>query len=153
MAQEKATHTLPPTDSSISEDKKLLSDTPEKERGWFSDPEWPYKLVALFATLMLSAGSHYVSNSLSSLKSTLKAELGINNTQYGILNGTVSLVNTILPFLAGVIMDMFGPGWGAFGSCFCVVLGNFITIIGTYTELFGLLVAGRLIFGFGSSTI
>ncbi|KAJ1651858.1 hypothetical protein IWQ61_007673 [Dispira simplex] len=48
---------------------------------------------------------------------------------------------------------MFGPGWGAFGSCFCVVLGNLITIIGTYTRTFGLLVAGRLIFAFGSSTI
>ncbi|KAJ1978620.1 hypothetical protein H4R33_005930 [Dimargaris cristalligena] len=115
--------------------------------------QWRYKIIALGATLMLSAGSHFVSNSLNSLKSTLKVELAITNTQYGVLSGTISLVNTILPFFCGVIMDMFGPGWGAFGSCFAIVLGNFITIIGTYTGKFALLVVGRVIFGFGSSTI
>ncbi|KAJ1928229.1 hypothetical protein IWQ60_002259 [Tieghemiomyces parasiticus] len=115
--------------------------------------QWRYKAVALLAILLMSAGEHYISNSLSSLKSTLKKELDITNTQYGILSGAISLVNTILPFLVGVIMDMFGPGWGAFASCTAVALGNFITILGTYTGKFSLLVVGRVCFGLGSSTI
>ncbi|KAJ1980572.1 hypothetical protein H4R35_001065, partial [Dimargaris xerosporica] len=123
------------------------------DRGALHKREWMYKVIALFSTLMLSAGSHFVSNSLSSLKSTLKSELSITNTQYGVLSGTISLVNTVLPFVSGVIMDKFGAGWGAFFSCSMIVLGNMITIIGTYTESFAALVAGRVIFGFGSSTI
>ncbi|KAJ1978864.1 hypothetical protein H4R34_003046 [Dimargaris verticillata] len=123
------------------------------DRSALHKQEWMYKVVALFSTLMLSAGSHFVSNSLSSLKSTLKQELSITNTQYGVLSGTISLVNTVLPFVSGVIMDKFGAGWGAFFSCFMIVLGNMITIVGTYTESFAALVVGRVIFGFGSSTI
>ncbi|KAJ1916438.1 hypothetical protein IWQ60_008105 [Tieghemiomyces parasiticus] len=115
--------------------------------------QWRYKLIALISVLLMSAGEHFVSNSLSSLKSTLKKELDITNTHYGILSGTVSLINTVVPFFVGVIMDTFGPGWGALVACSAIVVGNFLTVMGTYAQSFALLVIGRVVFALGSSSI
>jgi hypothetical protein len=75
----------------------------------------------------LRVASYWFSSSLGPLKTTLKAELGITNAQYGVVSGPLcpsahhladlaslqlasanKLVNTVMPLVSGIAMDYFG---------------------------------------------
>lgn len=121
-----------------------------------SDPStspWKYKLIALICALLMSAGSHFSTNALNALKTTLKSEMHINNTQYGVMSSSVSLINTILPFLGGVWMDRFGTGWGALLSTGLIVVGNAFSAMASHLDSYAWMVVSRIIFGLGSGCV
>ncbi|RUS13171.1 major facilitator superfamily domain-containing protein, partial [Jimgerdemannia flammicorona] len=98
-------------------------------------------------------GSHYAAHTLGALKSTLKKELDITNSQYGVLQSSVSLVNTILPVLGGVFIDAFGSARGSILSTSLIVLGNVLVAVSTSTVSFPTMIVGRVLYGVGSGTI
>ncbi|RKP12917.1 major facilitator superfamily domain-containing protein [Piptocephalis cylindrospora] len=112
-----------------------------------------YKLIALTCALLLSAGSHFVVHSLNTLKATLKAELPIDNAQYGVLQSTNSLINSIIPLLGGVLMDRFGTGAGSILCTGLILLGSGLTAIAAEVRSYGLMLMARVLFGMGSGTI
>lgn len=116
---------------------------------YFSGP----KLFALICALTLSVGSHYAAHSLSALKATVKEELNISNTEYGVLQSSVSIVNTILPFFGGVFIDKFGTTKGAFLTTSLITLGTFFVALSTHLVSFKVMVLGRVLYGLGSGSI
>ncbi|KAJ1899823.1 hypothetical protein LPJ66_001873 [Kickxella alabastrina] len=112
-----------------------------------------YQVLALVCALLISVGSHYSAHTLGALKSTIKKELDITNTQYGALQSTVSAVNTILPVLGGLFIDSFGTTSGSLIATFLIMLGNLIISISTHSRSFSTMVAGRILYGLGSGTI
>src|SRR5689334_4634582 len=80
----------------IDETRNIKSDSSSFE---LAKTPWRYKAAVLLCCLFMSMGSHYANNTLSSLKSTLKKDLSITNTQFGALTSTVFLINTIMPFI------------------------------------------------------
>ncbi|KAJ7337538.1 major facilitator superfamily domain-containing protein [Mycena albidolilacea] len=102
---------------------------------------------------MFTIGSNWATAALSPLKSTLKAELKINNAQYGVIASANSLVNTVLPIIGGIAIDWFGPEWGSMLSSVCVFLGTLVSGIGASRSSYRALVAGNVILGLGSNTI
>ncbi|KAJ2303388.1 hypothetical protein IWW55_002950 [Coemansia sp. RSA 2706] len=98
-------------------------------------------------------GSHYSAHTLGALKSTVKKELEITNTQYGALQSTVSAVNTVLPILGGLYIDACGTNKGSLIATSLIMLGNLIISISTHMQSFSTMVAGRILYGLGSGSI
>ncbi|CAG8797255.1 21008_t:CDS:2 [Gigaspora margarita] len=114
---------------------------------------WKYKVFALVCALSLSVGSHYAAHTLGALKATVKEELKISNSQYGIIQSSVSLVNTILPILGGVFIDTFGTSIGSILATSLIAAGNILVALSTNLRSFPVMVSGRILYGIGSGTI
>ncbi|CAJ0762656.1 21313_t:CDS:2 [Entrophospora sp. SA101] len=144
-------------DEQIPNDKKdiELSQNGEMGGGEVTELEkpWKYKMMALLCALSLAAGSHYAAHTLGALKSTIKKELGITNSEYGIIQSSVSLVNTILPFLGGVFIDTFGTSLGSILATSLIAAGNILVALSTHLISFHVMVLGRIMYGIGSGTI
>lgn len=102
---------------------------------------------------MLPIGSHFSATALSAIKSELKTNLGIDNTRYGVLSSSVSIINTLFPILGGIFIDMFGSIWGTIVVNIFVIIGSLLTALGAKYTSFPLMVVGRVVFGIGSGLI
>lgn len=65
----------------------------------------------------------------------------------------MSIINTIFPIAGGIFVDMFGSIWGTLAINTIVIIGSLLTAIAAKYQSFGLIVAGRVIFGIGSGLI
>ncbi|KAF7727035.1 hypothetical protein EC973_008082 [Apophysomyces ossiformis] len=119
----------------------------------FANAPWKYKVIALVTALMLPVGSHFAHTAVGAMKGTIKKQLAINNTQYGVLSASVSIINTIFPIAAGIFIDMFGSVWGTLGVNVLIIVGSLLTALAAKYSSFGLMVAARVIFGIGSGLI
>ncbi|PVZ99307.1 hypothetical protein BB558_004668 [Smittium angustum] len=144
-----------PVDLSGSENIEEIDEAGrEFNDGSSTDPNlFKYKFFALLCTLLISVGSHYSAHTLGALKSTIKKELDITNAQYGALQSSVSLVNTIIPVLGGLFIDSFGTSLGSLLATSLIMTGSVIVAISTNMSSFGVMVLGRIIYGLGSGTI
>ncbi|KAJ1905200.1 hypothetical protein IWQ60_012329 [Tieghemiomyces parasiticus] len=114
---------------------------------------WKFQALALLCALLLSVGAHYAAHTLGALKATVKKDFGISNTQYGLLQSAVSLVNTLLPVLGGLFIDSFGTSAGSILATSFILLGTTIVSVSTHYQSFATMVVGRLLYGLGSGTI
>ncbi|ORX89781.1 MFS general substrate transporter [Basidiobolus meristosporus CBS 931.73] len=139
-----------------SETQPLIGSSGNRQLGEganFEDKPWKYKAIALLCALLLSVGSHYAAHTLGALKNTIKEELGISNSEYGVLQSSVSLVNTVLPILGGAFIDAFGTNMGSILSTTLIALGNvFVAFSASYSS-FPTMIVGRILYGIGSGTI
>ncbi|KAL1923763.1 uncharacterized protein VTP21DRAFT_8743 [Calcarisporiella thermophila] len=143
------------TANSLSQEKPQLI---KEEDGTYPTEEerkvpLKFKILALLCAIFFSAGSHFATNALNSLKTALKTELAIDNTQYGAAQAALYLMNTLIPVMGGLMIDHFGTIKGSFVSSTLVLGGNILLLISAYVRSYGLLVAGRVMHGFGSSII
>ncbi|KAI9251198.1 major facilitator superfamily domain-containing protein [Sporodiniella umbellata] len=146
-----------------SEKKWSTNDSEKEERDFdenqvggdtaLANAPWKYKLIALVTALCFPIGSHFSQSALSAMKAQIKTNLHINNTQYGVISSSVSIINTIFPILGGIFVDVFGSVWGTLAVNFVVIVGSLLTAIAAKYQSFGLMVAGRVIFGIGSGLI
>ncbi|GAB5590722.1 hypothetical protein Unana1_05622 [Umbelopsis nana] len=81
------------------------------------------------------------------------AKLGIDNTRYGVLSSSVSIINTIFPIAGGFFIDAFGSAWGTLAVNAFVIIGCLLTAIAAKIQSFAFMVVGRVIFGIGSGLI
>lgn len=65
----------------------------------------------------------------------------------------MSIINTVFPIAGGIFVDMFGSVWGTLAINTVVIIGSLLTAIAAKYQSFGLMVAGRVIFGIGSGLI
>src|SRR5688572_13303601 len=80
-------------------------------------------------------------------------ELGISNSQYGVIQSSVSLVNTIIPILGGLFIDTFGTSTGSILATSLIAIGNILVALSTNLRSFVIMVIGRILYGIGSGTI
>ncbi|RIA97990.1 major facilitator superfamily domain-containing protein [Glomus cerebriforme] len=135
------------------EDNESNKISVEEETYYEEDRPWKYKMIALLCVLSLAVGSHYAAHTLGALKSVVKKELGISNSQYGVIQSSVSLVNTILPILGGVFIDTFGTSIGSILATSLIAIGNIFVALSTNLKSFVVMVIGRILYGIGSGTI
>ncbi|KAI8365082.1 major facilitator superfamily domain-containing protein [Blakeslea trispora] len=139
-------------DSNNTSEREVLSEQEAGDAALANAP-WQYKLVALVTALLFPLGAHFSQSALSAMKAQIKSNLVINNTQYGVLSSAVSIINTIFPIAGGIFVDMFGSVWGTLAINLVVIVGSLLTAIAARYHSFGLMVAGRVIFGIGSGLI
>ncbi|KAI8866355.1 MFS general substrate transporter [Ramicandelaber brevisporus] len=118
-----------------------------------NESPWKYKALAFMCALFMSAGSHYFNNTLSAFKSTLKKEMSLSNTDFGVLTSTVFLMNTIMPLAGGVTMDSIGTGVGALISVILILAGTILAGVAANVNKYGVLVFSRVVFGLGSGMV
>ncbi|KAI7847090.1 major facilitator superfamily domain-containing protein [Circinella umbellata] len=87
------------------------------------------------------------------MKNTIKQEFGISNSQYGVIQSTVSIVNTVLPVIGGIFVDAFGTVPGSIITTILVTSGNTLVAISTSTSSLPTMIFGRILYGIGSGTV
>ncbi|KAI9248842.1 major facilitator superfamily domain-containing protein [Phascolomyces articulosus] len=87
------------------------------------------------------------------MKNTVKQEFGISNSQYGVLQSSVSIVNTILPVLGGIYLDAFGTVSGSILTTVLITFGNILVAASTSNASLTTMIIGRILYGIGSGTV
>lgn len=90
---------------------------------------------------------------MGTLKAIVKEDLGISNAQYGVLQSSVSVVNTILPILGGLFVDVFGTSLGSVLATTFIAGGNILVALSVSVKSFPIMVVGRVLYGLGSGSI
>ncbi|KAJ2312889.1 hypothetical protein H4S02_002364 [Coemansia sp. RSA 2611] len=93
------------------------------------------------------------SSLMSPLKSTLKHELDINNTQWASLISMVWVVGTISPFIAGLLLDMMGAPLAGAVAILMILLGNGVCAIAVGARKLSIFLAGRAIYSLGGGAV
>jgi hypothetical protein len=86
------------------DEKGNLSDIDTSSRPSLDAPPkipWKYMILALICIVSFPIGTNWTSASLGPLKNTLRNELGITNTQFGIIASSDSVVNSVWPIVEG----------------------------------------------------
>ncbi|KAI8980829.1 major facilitator superfamily domain-containing protein [Pilobolus umbonatus] len=118
-----------------------------------SEEPWKHKCVALICALFLAVGSHFAAHTLGALKSIIKREYDISNSQYGVIQSSVSIVNTILPLLGGLFIDAFGTIPGSILTTILITLGNVLVALSSSTTNVHMMIMGRILYGIGGGTV
>ncbi|KAI7862567.1 major facilitator superfamily domain-containing protein [Spinellus fusiger] len=120
------------------------------------EASWKMKLLIFMIMLYLPAGSHYLEATVGTLKTSIKTSLKINNTEFSILTASVTLVNTVLPLLAGTIVDDISGIGSVRGTLFIslmVFIGSLLVSMASIYQSYSMMVAGSVIYGLGGGMI
>ncbi|MBN2580604.1 MAG: MFS transporter [Pirellulales bacterium] len=112
-------------------------------------PAW-YRWAVLVIISLAMGGNYYVYDAISPLAPVLKAQLGFSDKNIGMLNAIYSIPNIFMVLIGGLIIDRIGTRWATllFGGLCTVGAG-----LTAATDLFGVMAAGRLIFGLGAESL
>jgi MFS family permease len=114
---------------------------------------WKYKALALVCIVSFPIGTNWTNASLGPLKNTLRNEMGITNTQFGIISSSDSVVNSVWPIIGGIMLDWFGPNIITLACTSVILLGSTLAAVGTTVGIWRLLVTGHIIMGFGIAVV
>jgi len=107
--------------------------------------------VLMFIGVALAmAGNYYVYDSIGPVAEQLSRLRGFSDSQIGILNAIYSLPNIFMVLVGGVLVDRFGARAVVLGTTALCLIGAVLTAV---DSTFGVMAAGRLIFGIGAETM
>ncbi|KAL1591627.1 hypothetical protein SLS59_010099, partial [Nothophoma quercina] len=109
---------------------------------------WKYKILALICVVSLPIGHDWTGASLGPLKNTLRNELGITNTQFGVISASDAIVKSIWPIIGG-IPHHFGPNIIVLCCTGIVFVGSIFAGVAVSLGLWRLLAGGHIFMGFG----
>ncbi|CDS07839.1 hypothetical protein LRAMOSA01788 [Lichtheimia ramosa] len=112
-----------------------------------------YKAVALLRAVFLAVGSHFAAHTLGAMKNIIKEDFGISNSQYGAIQSSVSIVNTVLPVFGGIVLDSFGTAFGSIATTILITVGNVLVAFSTGNKSLPTMIIGRVLYGIGSGTV
>ncbi|KAJ2262615.1 hypothetical protein GGI01_001394 [Coemansia sp. RSA 376] len=90
---------------------------------------------------------------MSPLKSTLKHDLEINNTQWASLISMVWVVGTVSPFIAGLLIDTIGAPLAGALSISLILVGNGVCAIAVGAKSINAFLIGRAIYSTGGGAV
>lgn len=61
--------------------------------------------------------------------------------------------NMILPLFGGIFLDTIGMKWGILLFSSFLVVGQLVFMVGGFLQSFGVMLAGRVIFGLGGENL
>ncbi|KAJ1665332.1 hypothetical protein EV178_003263 [Coemansia sp. RSA 1646] len=109
--------------------------------------------TVLLVVVLMSWGKRMGTSLMSPLKSTLKQELDINNTQWASLISMVWVVGTVSPFIAGLFIDTMGTPLAGAVSIALILLGNGMCAVAVGTQKLGIFLLGRAIYSMGGGAV
>jgi len=112
-----------------------------------------WRWLALALVCMVNFALYYCYNNPQALQPIIESELHIGDSKYNLLYSVYSLPNIILPFFGGYLVDRIGvrAAINIFG--FILIIGQAIFAYGAYMSSFGIMVAGRFVFGVGGESL
>jgi MFS family permease len=113
-------------------------------------PTTAYRWTVLFFISMAMFGNYYIYDSISPLADLLKAQLGMSDSDIGLLNAIYSIPNIFMVLIGGLIIDRIGTKKASFLFAFFCMTGAIITSL---KGEIALMATGRLIFGLGAESL
>ncbi|KAH6891479.1 major facilitator superfamily domain-containing protein [Thelonectria olida] len=103
------------------------------------------KILSVVVVSMIGFGGHWSSGVTGALKSTLKKQLHITNTQYAVLESSENFIKTALILLSGILTDRYGGAttmlWGnAVFSAGAILIAAATTVRNYKFMIFGVVV-------------
>ncbi|KAJ2784821.1 hypothetical protein GGI15_002148, partial [Coemansia interrupta] len=109
--------------------------------------------AVLLIVVMMSWGKRMGSSLLSPLKSTLKQELEINNTQWASVISMVWVIGTVSPFVAGLLIDTMGEPLAGALAISLILVGNGVCALAVGAKRLSIFLVGRAIYSTGGGAV
>ena len=77
----------------------------------------------------------------------------ITTSTFNLLYSVYSYPNTVLPIFGGIFLDIIGLRLGILVFSGILTIGQGVFMIGGYQKSFGIMIAGRVIFGLGGESL
>ncbi|GAO46011.1 MFS general substrate transporter [Saitoella complicata NRRL Y-17804] len=110
------------------------------------------RMFILFVACTFSIGSHFA-QTLGPLLPLLKSRLGIPDRTLTSLLSSQTLLNTVIPLLAGLLVARHGTLRSSLFATSTLFIGEFIALFGVLMSKIGWLVTGLVVFGMGVSPL
>ncbi|KAG0254997.1 hypothetical protein BG011_005396 [Mortierella polycephala] len=115
--------------------------------------EWAIRLQAFFCAALLGVSSHFTLHMTGPLKDVLKENMGISNTQFSLLQSSLTLFPTIMPLIGGLLIERYGTGPSSIVFTTIVIFGQTVVILGCWTHSIKIMILGYCLFGLGAAPI
>jgi hypothetical protein len=89
-------------------DDRIASSSKSEEGPEKPQANLKWKLTAVLFVSLIGFGGHWSSGITGAMKSTLKKQLKINNTQFALLEASEDFMVTLLILFSGVVTDRIG---------------------------------------------
>lgn len=113
-------------------------------------PSTAYRWTVLIFVSLAMFGNYYFYDALSPLADTLQKQLGFSDQNIGLLNSFYSIAPIATVLIGGVIIDRIGTRKATLLFGTICLLGAILTAA---TPRFGVMAAGRFIFGMGAESL
>ncbi|GAB1217737.1 hypothetical protein ATERTT37_006978 [Aspergillus terreus] len=142
---------VPKTDLEVTEEPAIPSKDKQDDDSVDSRKPPPLlaKLLAVFLISCISFASHWSSGVTGAMKSTLKKDLHISNTQFSLLEASEDFMATLLLLPSGVITDRVGGAAMIISGTAVYTLGSILVAAATTVRSFNFMIGGRVILALG----
>ncbi|CEI69286.1 hypothetical protein FVEN_g3965 [Fusarium venenatum] len=107
------------------------------------------KILSVVIVSMIGFGGHWSSGVTGALKSTLKKELHISNTQYAVLDTSENFIKTALILVSGVLTDRYGGASTMLWGNAVFSLGAILVAAATTVRSYKFMIGGAVIQALG----
>ncbi|KAJ5864648.1 uncharacterized protein N7529_006564 [Penicillium soppii] len=107
------------------------------------------KLCAVLLISCISFGSHWSSGVTGAMKSTIKKQMHIDNTQFSLLEASENFMATVLLLISGVITDRVGGAEMIVYGNVVYTIGSILVAAATTVRSFNFMIGGRIILALG----
>lgn len=112
-------------------------------------PPWTWKLIAVILVTLVRFGGSWSSGITGAMKTTLKKELKINNTQYALLEASEDFMTTVLILFSGLLTDRLGGAGALFYGNIIYSIGAILVACAAQIRSFNFMIGGRVILAIG----
>ncbi|KAH8879812.1 major facilitator superfamily transporter [Thozetella sp. PMI_491] len=110
---------------------------------------WQWKLAAVVLVSCISFGSSWSSGITGAIKTTMKKELKINNTQFSLLESSEDFMVTVLILFSGAASDRIGGAGTILYGNIIYSIGSILVAAAAQVRSFKFMIAGRVILAIG----
>lgn len=109
-----------------------------------------YRWIVLVFVSLAMFGNYYFYDALSPLADVLQRQLGYSDSNIGLLNSFYSIAPIATVLIGGIIIDRIGTRKSTFLFGVICLIGAILT---AWSPRFGVMAAGRLVFGMGAESL
>ncbi|KAF9977947.1 hypothetical protein BGZ73_004387 [Actinomortierella ambigua] len=109
--------------------------------------------AAFFTAALLGISTHFTGHTVGPLKDVLRENMGITNTQFSLLQSSLSLFPTIVPLIGGLLVERYGTGPSSIIFSTIVVLAQIVVVFGCWVRSVQIMIIGFCFFGIGAAPI
>ncbi|KFZ00644.1 hypothetical protein V501_10592 [Pseudogymnoascus sp. VKM F-4519 (FW-2642)] len=108
-----------------------------------------FKIISVALVAGIGFGSSWSSGVTGAMKSTLKKELKINNTQFALLESSEDFIKVLLILISGMITDRIGGASAILYGNVIYTIGSIFVAAATTVRNYPLMIFGRVVLAFG----
>ncbi|KAG0005341.1 hypothetical protein BGZ65_011391 [Modicella reniformis] len=111
------------------------------------------KIQAFFCVALLGVSTNFTKHMTGPLKDVLKENMDINNTQFSMLQSSLTLFPSLTPLIGGLLVERYGTGPISIIFTSIVVLGQMIVVLGCWIHSIKSMLVGFCLFGLGEAPV